>query len=280
MVSTTDRRTLQMGSLAICSTCGRRCCSVASVPSVSMTGARDPRALRRISTSSSPRKTLMRGSSSLRVLSCPKVGASEAACSAIDSRTAWLMANASWSAGAWGICESSRRTGRMDPRRVWASRCAQKEAMLSDTSVRTSSSASMAMRRRNAWTWSRICLAGCMAAVRVTKCLALWMRIDRDGSFCTLSRKVPKSLAASSGDSPSTIATAFSTASSRTLSWRSLESSLKMGETSIIKTSFSTTAAKAGRCANAARLTIGISSLVRSSNCLRSAGRCGWGVDG
>mmetsp|Transcript_11685 Transcript_11685/g.30238 ORF Transcript_11685/g.30238 Transcript_11685/m.30238 type:complete len:369 (-) Transcript_11685:349-1455(-) len=280
MVSTTARRTLQMGSLAIRSTWGRRCCSVASAPRVSMTGASDPRALRRISTSSSPRKILRRGSSSDMVLSGPRVGARLAACSEIDSRTAWLTANTSWSAGAWGICDSSRSTGRMEPRRVWASRCAQKGAMLSETSVRTSSSASMARSRRKAWTWSRICLTGCIAWVRVTKCLALWMRMERDDSFWTLSMKAPNSLVASSAERPLTMATAFSTASSRTLSWRSLESSLKMGESSIMSTSFSITAAKAGRCAKAARRTIGISSLARSSYCLRSAGRWGWGVDG
>mmetsp|Transcript_20290 Transcript_20290/g.46835 ORF Transcript_20290/g.46835 Transcript_20290/m.46835 type:complete len:259 (-) Transcript_20290:143-919(-) len=148
------------------------------------------------------------------------------------------------------------------------------------TSVRTSSSASIAMSRRNACTWSRICLVGCMAWVRATKCFALWIRIDLDVSFCTLSMKVPNSFVASSGVRPLTIATEFSTASSRTLSCRSLESSLKMGDSSAMKISFSTEAAKAGRCAKAARRTIGISSLVRSSNCLRSAGRCGWGVDG
>jgi len=60
-VSTTESRTLHCGSWAIRITSGRMCCSAASVPSVSTTGASVANTLRLISIVSSPKKTPISG---------------------------------------------------------------------------------------------------------------------------------------------------------------------------------------------------------------------------
>mmetsp|Transcript_40057 Transcript_40057/g.94990 ORF Transcript_40057/g.94990 Transcript_40057/m.94990 type:complete len:264 (+) Transcript_40057:58-849(+) len=261
-------------------TSGRRCCSAASAPSVSTSGATERNTLRRISMSSSQRKRLKRGRSSLMEASRPRTGASRHTFSAMCSRTCWFIAATGTPAGSWGSAESSLRTGKICESTVAESSFAQNAPRLLAAALRTSTSRSADMSCRYAATWSRMGRAGAMADESLTKFLALITRIAEHFSVDTLSKNAPKYLAASSGVSFSTIFTMLSTAISRTLSCRSTDSSLKSGLSSPRNTSFSTTAASAGKCAKAALRTIGISSLASCSYCLRRLGRDPAGVEG
>mmetsp|Transcript_51944 Transcript_51944/g.105789 ORF Transcript_51944/g.105789 Transcript_51944/m.105789 type:complete len:264 (-) Transcript_51944:792-1583(-) len=262
-----ESRTRHSASSFIFTTSGSSTLAVPSPPSSTITGAIVPSTL--ALSSSSDKKVFIIRINSFIVASRRRTVAREQMFSATCSRTGWFGKSSPGGAG-WAM---SARTGRMWLWTAAASRREQKAARFLEAAVRTSSSTSCTSSCRNAPVWSRMGLAGCIAAQRGTKCCALRRRMALDLSSCRLSENAPKRRRASSGERRWTMATTFTTAISRTDSWTSVERSLKMGTSSLMSTSFSTTAASAGMCANAALRTSGMSSLASCSYNLRRVGR-------